>query len=268
MERGRCRHRGALPSGAPCHRVPRPRNSSACTDPSSPSPGFSSASSRILWIGTPVSRATATPRQKTQRAAKPARDLPPRWTAGATCASQARPDAGVLFAPSSRLPKAPSPHLLRPPVGTNENTPKTDGPACAPDSARPAPRLTCTTLPQLPLVLLIWKEMKSSPSMPGQWRSLTRTPSRSKPSWNNLHFEMDTSIWAALQITSASRMSWVARGGDETAAHHQKGQRGPRLPARPALLPAATHGLGSSPAACPARLPSPLPRVLPSQRGP
>jgi len=78
-----------------------------------------------------------------------------------------------------------------------------------PISLSPCP--TCTRLPQLPLVLLIWKEMKSSPSMPGQWRSLTRTPSRSKPSWNSLHLEMDTSIWAALHVTSASMMSWVAR---------------------------------------------------------
>lgn len=37
-----------------------------------------------------------------------------------------------------------------------------------------------------------------------------RTPSLSKPSWNSLHFEMDTSIRAALQITSASRISCVS----------------------------------------------------------
>ena len=72
--------------------------------------------------------------------------------------------------------------------------------------------LTCTMFPQFPLVLLIWKEIKSSPSMPVHCLSLIRTPSLSKPSWKSLHLDMDTSIWAALQVTSASMMSWESVG--------------------------------------------------------
>lgn len=72
--------------------------------------------------------------------------------------------------------------------------------------------LTCTMFPQFPLVLLIWKEIKSSPSMPVHCLSLILTPSLSKPSWKSLHLDMDTSIWAALQVTSASMMSWESVG--------------------------------------------------------
>lgn len=72
--------------------------------------------------------------------------------------------------------------------------------------------LTCTMLPQFPLVLLIWKEMKSSPSMWEHCLSLILTPSLSKPSWKSLHLDMDTSIWDALQVTSASMMSWESAG--------------------------------------------------------
>lgn len=69
--------------------------------------------------------------------------------------------------------------------------------------------------PQCPLVLLMWKEMKSSPSMPGQCASLTLTSSRSKPSWKSLHLEMETSIWACLQVTSA----WIMSSSPDKQTH-------------------------------------------------
>lgn len=72
--------------------------------------------------------------------------------------------------------------------------------------------LTWTMFPQFPLVLLIWKEIKSSPSMPVHCLSLILTPSLSKPSWKSLHLDMDTSIWDALQVTSASIMSCESVG--------------------------------------------------------
>lgn len=61
--------------------------------------------------------------------------------------------------------------------------------------------------PQCPLVLLMRKEMKSSPSVAAQRSSFTLMSSRSKPSWKSLHLEMETSIWACLQVTSAWMMS-------------------------------------------------------------
>lgn len=93
----------------------------------------------------------------------------------------------------------------------NEHTPG-DGTASAKRSLRLPHFLTCTMFPQFPLVLLIWKEIKSSPSMPRHCLSLILTPSLSKPSWKSLHLEMDTSIWAALQVTSASMMSCESVG--------------------------------------------------------
>lgn len=92
----------------------------------------------------------------------------------------------------------------------NEHTPGDD---IASAKCPPPPHfLTCTMFPQFPLVLLIWKEIKSSPSMPRHCLSLILTPSLSKPSWKSLHLEMDTSIWAALQVTSASMMSCESVG--------------------------------------------------------
>lgn len=48
--------------------------------------------------------------------------------------------------------------------------------------------------------------------MPVHCLSLILTPSLSKPSWKSLHLDMDTSIWAALQVTSASMMSCESVG--------------------------------------------------------